>query len=412
MGDKRLVPELRFSEFEKPFKLYSLGDLTKINQGLQIAISNRLSEPIEGAYFYITNEFLREGNKKKYYILNPTKSVLCNKEDVLMTRTGNTGQVVTGVEGAFHNNFFKIKYDSKLLDKTFLVYFLKLNKTQNQILRYAGTSTIPDLNHGDFYRLKINLPKAEEQQKIANFLTSVDQRIQLLEKKKRKLEAYKKGVMQQIFSQEVRFKIENEVGELVEPPDWEEKKLGEIGSTFNGLTGKTKEDFGTGKPYVQYMQIFSNSRINPKEFGLVSIDKSEDQNRVKYGDVFFTTSSETPKEIGTASVILDEIDEVYLNSFCFGYRPKSAAVLSPEFARYLFRSNQFRQRIIPLAQGSTRFNMSKVQLMKLKVMLPTQKEQQKIATFLSSIDNNIEQITQQIEKSKSFKKGLLQKMFV
>ncbi|HEY3429570.1 MAG TPA: restriction endonuclease subunit S, partial [Cyclobacteriaceae bacterium] len=218
----------------------------------------------------------------------------------------------------------------------------------------------------------------------------------------------KKCVMQQLFSGKLRFKDEN--GKAY--PKWEEKRLGEIGNTFNGLTGKTKENFGEGKPYIQYMQIFANSKIDASKCGLVQIDKNEEQQRVQYGDVFFTTSSETPEEIGICSVLLNEVGEMYLNSFCFGFRPNSFEQLVPGFASYLFRNEIFRRKIIRLAQGSTRYNMSKVELMKLKVLLPSKEEQQKIASLLTALDAKIESVATQIDHAKTFKKGLLQQMFV
>ncbi len=162
---KQNTPQLRFPEFNGKWVLKKLKHLTKINQGLQIPISDRYTESIENSYFYITNEFLKQSSDKRYFILNPPKSVICDANDILMTRTGNTGQVVTGVNGAFHNNFFKIKYESSQINKEYLVYFLRHSKTQNTILKLAGTSTIPDLNHGDFYRIKISLPSLPEQQK-------------------------------------------------------------------------------------------------------------------------------------------------------------------------------------------------------------------------------------------------------
>ena len=128
------IPTLRFAEFEGEWELKKLGEVVKINQGLQIAISERYLEYVENSYFYITNEFLREKSDKKYFIKNPPKSVLCNKDDILMTRTGNTGMVVTNVEGAFHNNFFKIAYPD-YINKDFLYYFLNLQETQNLILK-------------------------------------------------------------------------------------------------------------------------------------------------------------------------------------------------------------------------------------------------------------------------------------
>ena len=111
-------------------------------------------------------------------------------------------------------------------------------------------------------------------------------------------------------------------------------------------------------------------------------------------------------------MLLDDIEELYLNSFCFGYRPKSFKTLKPEFARFLFRSSQFRKKIYKLAQGSTRYNLSKTALMKIIVLLPKESEQQKIANFLTVIDQKITQTKNQLEHMQIFKKGLLQQMFV
>ena len=120
----KLVPKLRFKGFEEEWEKKELKDFTKINQGLQIAISERFLEKVDGSYFYITNEFLRAGSKKSYFIKNPPQSVMCDEDDLLMTRTGNTGQVVTGVSGAFHNNFFKICHHKT--QNISQKYFLKL----------------------------------------------------------------------------------------------------------------------------------------------------------------------------------------------------------------------------------------------------------------------------------------------
>jgi type I restriction enzyme S subunit len=175
-----------------------LGDITKINQGLQIAISERFLEPVEDGYFYITNEFLRAKSEKAFYIKSPPASVICDADDILMTRTGNTGQVVTGVNGAFHNNFFKIKYQDHC-EKWFLYYFLTSPLTQHTILKLAGTSTIPDLNHGDFYKIKIDLPSIKEQTKISSVVKSIDTKIESVTHQITQTQAFKKGLLQQMF---------------------------------------------------------------------------------------------------------------------------------------------------------------------------------------------------------------------
>ena len=172
--------------------------LVKINQGLQIPISERYLSKVDNSHFYITNEFLKSNSEKKYYIKNPNDSVLCDVNDILMTRTGNTGMVVTNVEGAFHNNFFKIAYPNTI-NKNFLFYFLNQTNTQNTIKRLAGTSTIPDLNHSDFYRIEFPITDLPEQEKIASFLSGIDKKIELVETQIQQSKTFKKGLLQQMF---------------------------------------------------------------------------------------------------------------------------------------------------------------------------------------------------------------------
>ena len=213
----------------KHWKINKLGEICKVNQGLQIAIEERFTEPIENGYFYITNEFLKANSKTKYYIKNPSKSVLCSKEDILMTRTGNTGIVVSDVEGVFHNNFFKIDYDKKLLHKDYFVYYLKNDRMQYDILVKAGNSTIPDLNHSDFYTLQIAIPPLEEQEKIAEILLSCDKAIHLTTQIITQLKQRNQGLAQQLLTGEKRIKgFENSI--------WKEVRLGEIGEVYQPET--------------------------------------------------------------------------------------------------------------------------------------------------------------------------------
>ena len=188
--------------------------------------------------------------------------------------------------------------------------------------------------------------------------------------------------------------------------------MGDIGETYNGLTGKTAEAFGKGKPYIQYKQIFDDSLINIDKCAFVDIKENESQSNVQYGDVFFTVSSETPNEVGMSSVLLQHVNNMYLNSFSFGFRPNDLDILSPHFLRYLFRSKDVRAKIIKLAQGSTRYNMSKNEFLKIKVSVPSFPEQLQIADFLSAIDDHITLYCEQIKESENYKKGLLQQMFV
>ena len=207
--------------------------------------------------------------------------------------------------------------------------------------------------------------------------------------------------------------------EFIKTKGWEIILIGNIGETYGGLTGKNKTDFGYGEKYVTYKQVYNNSSVNIAHCDFVCINSSEKQNLVKFGDILFTQSSETPEEVGISSVMLNETNEaIYLNSFCFGLRPFDLKKISPYFSKYLFRSQIFRDRIIPLAQGITRFNISPTKFKTIKIPIPTSTyndeentEQQKIADCLSSLDELIEATAQKVDALKEHKKGLMQRLF-
>ena len=420
--ENNLIPELRFPEFKGEWKIKDLGNLIiSLDAGVSVNSTNRVAKKYEMAILKTSCVFTG------VFDISQNKAVIEEKEitrlrepvtsNTIIISRMNTPTLVGAnafVNQSNANVFLPDRLWAAKIHNTANPFWVSILLSSQKLRlalsnRATGTSnSMKNITKSDVLTLPINIPPLSEQTKIANFLTAIDKRINLLQKKKAELEQYKNGVMQKLFSQTIRFK-KNDGSDF---PDWEEKKLGSLGNTYNGLTGKTKVDFGKGKPYIQYMQIFSSSRIDTANFGFVNIEENENQNYAKYGDVFFTTSSETPNEIGTSSVLTEDIEEVYLNSFCFGYRPNSLDELVPEFSQFFFRSNNVRKEIIKLAQGSTRFNMSKVELMKLKFDFPKKEEQIKIANFLSSIDKSIEKLGNQIDESVVFKKGLLQKMFV
>ena len=184
-------------------------DYTKVNQGLQISISKRLKKKIVGSEKYITIQFLNKPNdiSNIYYVTPPTKGVVCSKDEILMTRTGNTGIVITNVEGVFHNNFFKVAFDRDVFIKDYLFYYLNSFCIQSLIRLYAGGTTIPDLNHGDFYKITLLKPSIKEQIKIAEILTTVDNKLDILEKKKSEIKDLKKGLMQQLLTGKTRVNL-------------------------------------------------------------------------------------------------------------------------------------------------------------------------------------------------------------
>ncbi|GAA8654489.1 restriction endonuclease subunit S [Helicobacter pylori] len=256
----------------KDWEIKTFRDISTINQGLQIPISQRLKAPTKHAKFYITIQALN--NRKEFeYIKTYNESVVCHKDDILMTRTGNTGMVITNIEGVFHNNFFKINFDRTLINKDFLVYFLSLEQTQKTILRKAGTSTIPDLNHNDFYSLSIPLPPLNEQIAIANVLSDVDHYLYSLDALILKKESVKKALSFELLSQRKRLKGFNQA--------WQKVKLGDIANYLtsnlsaeqitqqgkikvydvNNFIGYTNTTFISDKPYISIVKDGSVGRV-------------------------------------------------------------------------------------------------------------------------------------------------------
>lgn len=159
------------------YNMVKLKELCTVNQGLQIPISKRYKEPGENRYFYITVQFLKD-NGENYYIENPPKSVTCTENEILVVRTGNTGQVITGVAGCFHNNFFKVTPNEKIYFK-YLYYALNNKKMHDAMLNAASGTTIPDLKHSSFYDLEIPLPEISIQKKIAKILDNICDKLKL-----------------------------------------------------------------------------------------------------------------------------------------------------------------------------------------------------------------------------------------
>jgi type I restriction enzyme S subunit len=413
MEDIKKIPVLRFPEFSGEWEIKKLGDIATFSKGKGISKADIVEEgDLEciryGELYTVYGETIK--NVKSKTNLKKDGLVLSKSNDVIIPASGETQLDIATASCILKDNIAlggDLNIIRTELNGVFLSYYLN-NTIRHNIASLSQGVSVVHLYATQLKSLNLNIPLKEEQQKIADFLTKIDNKIEHLSKKKKLLESYKKGVMQKIFSQELMFKDD----EGNSYPDWENKKLGAIGKTYNGLTGKTKEDFGEGKAYIQYKQIFDNSKININNFGYVDIKKNDKQNLANYGDVFFTTSSETPLEVGFSSVLLNKVKEVYLNSFCFGYRINSLKTLNPEFSQYLFRNDIFRKNIVKLAQGSTRYNMSKIALMKLNIKIPAIEEQTKIANFLTKIDNKINLVEKQLNDSKEYKKGLLQKMFI
>ena len=408
------VPNLRFPGFEDAWEVKKLGDVAeKVNSG---------KTPLGGDAVY-TNEgvlFIRSQNvnNDKLELENSVfipesvniqmKNSVVKPHDILLNITGASLGRSCVVPENFKignvNQHVCIVRLTQNYNPRFVQPILSSNKGQTIFNSLQTGSGREGLNFESIKGIKLFFPDKNEQTKIATFLSLIDERIQTQSKILLHLKSLIESLNDSLSEQKIRINSNSE--------NWKKVRLRDLGYTFNGLSGKTKEDFGQGKKYIQYKQIFDYSTIAIENCGYVMVSENENQNNVKYGDIFFTTSSETPDEIGMSSVLLEDVKDVYLNSFCFGFRLNSFEKMLPEFARFLFRSKVVRNEIKKLAQGSTRYNMSKTELLKLEILLPSIKEQKEISAFLSSLYQKIQTEKAILEQLEMQKKYLLQQMFV
>ncbi len=351
-----------------------LKDVSKVNQGLAILIENRFSEYQQGYYPYITLPYL-EGNKVEY-IANPKESVICNEDDILVTRTGSgVGKITTGVHGVFHNNFFKVKPLTGISVK-YLLHFLRDNHIQFLLKNYAGTSTIPDLNHGDFYFIDFLKPTLPEQQKIATILSTWDKAIELKEKLISEKKKQKTALMQELLTGKKR--LDGFDGE------WEYFKLEDL------------LDYEQPTKYIVSSTEYSDSYSIPvltagKTFILGYTNESEGIFNEELPVIIFD-------DFTTANKYVD-----------FSFKVKSSAmkILKAKTKDMNIKLiYELMQMIKFSAEDHKRYWISEYS--QIELLLPSIPEQTAIANILSLADKEISLLEKELQALKEQKKGLLQ----
>lgn len=186
------------------------------------------------------------------------------------------------------------------------------------------------------------------------------------------------------------------------PDGVEYKTIEQIGSFYGGLTGKSKEDFvGGNAKFITYLNIYTNPSLSLDIKDRVRVAFGENQNIVKYGDILFTGSSETPDECGMSSVLTQNTNEpLYLNSFCFGLRLESVSAFNLDFLKHLFRSVEVRKQITKTANGVTRFNISKKLFAKIRIPVPPREIQDEIAKILDRFSDYAAELQAELQARK------------
>ncbi|HAZ1244684.1 TPA: restriction endonuclease subunit S [Enterococcus faecium] len=404
-------PEIRFPGFTEDWEERKLGDESDVRDG-----THDSPKYYDKGYPLVTSKNLKDFgldlsnvsfiSDEDFEVINKRSKV--DIGDILFGMIGTIGNPVLVDRADFAiKNVALIKEQKKILN-SFLIQILKSPVFDKYIKNENAGGTQKFLSLSKVRDFNFLCPNIDEQNCISAFFKKLDDTIALHQRKLDLLKETKKGFLQKMFP-----KNGAKVPEIRFPGftgDWEERKLGGIGKTYTGLTGKSKEDFGHGDAkFVTYMNVFQNPKATLEQLENVEIDPR--QNEVKKGDVFFTTSSETPEEVGMSSVWTHDINNIYLNSFTFAYRPTIKFDL--DYLAFMLRSQSVRKKIIYLAQGISRYNISKTKMMDISVPIPVNfEEQQKIGAFFKQLDDTIALHQRKLDLLKETKKGFLQKMFV
>ena len=407
----KLVPELRFKEFEVDWKIENLGSVGSIVNGLTYSPDDinpegvlvLRSSNVQNGMLYLEDNVYVIAEKFNPVFVDDILICVRNGSKRLI---GKNTLITENVKGVAFGAFMAI-YRSDF--NRFLYYFFSSEQYYKEIHKNLG-ATINSINGSDLRKFKVGFPSLPEQQKIACFLSTIDEKIQQLTKKKELLEQYKKGVMQQLFSGQLRFKPARPAGgdDNGNPyPDWEEKYFKDIVIEYRLGGNYTNTEEETIYPLIK-MGNLGRGKIKLKKLEYIPIDEEIDsKDKIEYGDLFFNTRN-TLDLVGKVSIWRNELPEAYYNSNLMYLKFEDNF-----FMNYRLNSYEGIKGLKRFATGTTSVAAIYTKdLLKLPLNMPCLEEQQKIAIYLSGIDAKIEAVNNQITQTQTFKKGLLQQLFV
>ncbi len=390
MSEVMSVPKLRFKEFDGDWLKLKYKDVLTIKYGKDHKSLNDGDIPVYG-----TGGLMRHVNKYLY-----------DGESILIGRKGTIdkpkyiNEKFWTVDTLFYTE----------IEESIVPLFLYQHALEVNWLGLNEATGVPSLNTTSIYNIDISIPSKEEQTKIAFFLSTVDEKISQLTQKHELLSQYKQGMMQKLFSQQIRFKADDgsEFGE------WGNLKIFDLAKdkTLNNGVFNDQNKVGKGYKLINVLDMYINRDIDESRLKLLDLSKKEfEKNKVYYGDIFFTRSSLVKEGIAFSNVYLGNSNDVTYDGHLIKLTPDLDRV-SPIFLNYVLKTNAVRKQLIKGGKTATMTTIGQQEVGNTMVPLPCLEEQTKIANFLSAIDQKIEVVAQQIEQAKQWKKGLLQQMFV
>jgi type I restriction enzyme, S subunit len=401
----KTVPELRFPEFDEKWKESPMSELLTFKNGYNAA-KEQYGTGVKfiNVLDIIQNDFITHDRiigsveiPAKDFGKNEVKhgDILFQRSSETREEVGQTNVYLDRDKSATFGGFVIRGRPLKTFDPVFFNSMLKTAKARKDITSRSGGSTRYNIGQESLEDVLVSIaPTLPEQRKIADFLTAVDRRIAQLRQKKALMEDYKKGVMQQLFTQALRFKDDH--GN--EFPDWEEKTVGDVAKLISGqhLDPDQYDDSGEGVPYFTGPSDFTS---NPAKF----TKWTKYSSKVAPPDSILICV----KGNGVGKLMYSTLPQVAMGRQLMGIRSDLfSSVLLYQFL--LTKTQQF----VALGSGNLIPGLSRPDILTFSIPVPSLLEQAKIANFLTALDRKIDGVAQQVCHTQAFKKGLLQQMFV
>lgn len=383
-NDKTLnVPHLRFPEFSGEWEIYPLTDFMSFKNGMN-PDAKRFGRGTKfiSVMDILNNQFICYDNIRASVevVDGDIETYGVNYGDILFQRSsealedvGQANVYLDSKPAVFGGFVIRGKSKSNYYPM-FFRYLLASPTARKKIIVKGARAQHFNIGQDGLSKVCLNIPSIQEQEKIAKLFECIDTRIATQNKIIEKYESLIQAMCDTLIESE-QHKVE--------------LSFSDFGESYSGLSGKSAEDFGEGCPYITYMNVNQNQIIDTTNVGLVKINEAEQQSVVRYGDILFTLSSETPEEVGMGAVYLGKTYPLYLNSFCFGVHIIDESKIFPPFLAYYISTQSFRKAVYPLAQGSTRFNLQKSDFMKKVFPFPIAERQNKIYSVLKTYSDKL-----------------------
>ena len=414
MGDNSKKPGIRFKGFTDDWEQRKLGDVAEFSKGSGYSKGDLVEygTPII-LYGRLYTNYETRISDVDTFVEAKVGSVYSKGGEVIVPASGETAEDIARAatvdkSGILLGGDLNIVMPNKDINSSFLAISISSGNPQRELAKKAQGKSVVHIHNEEIKNLVLPFPIKDEQNKIASYFCQLDNLITLHQRKYDKLVMSKKSMLEKMFPKNGQTKPEIRFSGFID--DWEQRKLGELGSLKNGMNF-SKKAMGIGFPFVNLQNIFGNNVIDVSNLGkaMASDSQLKDYNLLN-GDVLFVRSSVKLEGVGEAALVPQTLDNTTYSGFIIRFRDEYG--LDNNFKRFVFGIESVRNQIMAQATNSANKNISQSVLENLELAIPSKSEQQKIGAYFSNLDHLITLHQRELEKLKKIKLSMLEKMFV